>query len=93
MAQVEPAIDLHDYRQVAEDSQLGSRDTLFAQRDMEFSINAKLDLSQYMPLTPTGQKPYLILKAYGDWSKSRVTGEQADNRLDPAVMLVSGTKF
>lgn len=62
-------------------------------RDRSFSVNAKLDLTQYMPLTPTGQKPYLIVKAYGDWSKSRITGEREDNRLDPTIMLTFGTKF
>lgn len=62
-------------------------------RDTEFSVNAKLDLSQYMPPTRTRQMPYLILKAYGDWSKNHVTGERENSQLDPTVMLVFGTRF
>lgn len=69
------------------------RNSQYGFRDRSFSVNAKLDLSQYLPRTPTGQKPYLIIKAYGDWSKSRITGEREDNRLDPTLMVTFGTKF
>ena len=62
-------------------------------RDREVSFNARLDLSRYLPATRSPEKPYLLLKAYSDWSMTRDTYSPPDVRLDPTVMLVYGTKF
>ena len=62
-------------------------------RDRSLSVYAKLDLSKHLPPARGGHKPYLIVKAYGDWSKSGDSFGPDEVKLEPAVMVAFGTRF
>ena len=65
----------------------------YAARDQEINLNATLDLSKYLPVTNLDHKPYLKLKAWGDWSLSSDSESGDETRLEPTALIVFGTRF
>ena len=65
----------------------------FGLSNQDIGFNASLDLSRYLPPARGGHKPYLLLKAYSNWSASRDSFSPYEKRTEPTVMLVFGTNF
>ena len=61
--------------------------------DQEVSLNATLDLSKHLPDRISGEKTYLVLKAFGDWSLSGDTYIPKKYRVEPSLLLAFGMKF
>ena len=74
-------------------NRLDLRSPGYEMRDQEVSLNATLDLSKHLPDRISGEKTYLVLKAFGDWSLSGDTYIPKKYRVEPSLLLAFGMKF
>ena len=73
--------------------EFGMPDQEISLRDQEIGFKASLDLSRYLAAAGVGQKPYLLIKAYGDWSRSGATYSRDEVKLIPTFLGTFGTRF
>lgn len=74
-------------------SQFSLADVDYAARDHNISVSASADLSRYLPVVDTEHKPYLIVKAYGDWSFGSDTEAGDQSTLEPTILVAFGMRF